>query len=265
MKGPCFVPRITDRTTSRGGTRPIPASLRVLLGGFTPFDGQPMNASQRVVERLESIGIDGIDLITVILPVEGVVGPRRLLAAIRRHEPEVVLCLGQDGKATSLRIERVAINLRDYRVPDNAGTQVRNQPVVRGGPDALFATIPVPAIVESINAAGIPAVASLTAGSFLCNEVFYAALLALHGSATRCGFIHMPWAPEQALVDGTRSTMAIESSARGVAAALMHLRDESLGLGRATRGANRGVKPGAKRGAKPSRGTGRAPRRGRTG
>jgi len=222
------IPRLSTHTARRRSSHSETPNLRVLLSGFTPFDGQSLNASQRVVERLQAIGLDGIDLETVIVPVEGVTGPRRLLAALRRRKPDVLLCLGQDGKATCLRVERIAINLRDYRMPDNAGAQVRNQPVSSGGPDAIFATIPVLEIVAAINAVGVPAAQSLSAGSFLCNEVFYAALRALEGSATRCGFIHMPWAPEQAIGDAARSTMAIETSARGVAAALMSLRDESL-------------------------------------
>ena len=107
-----------------------------------------------------------------------------------------------DGLPPSIQIERVAINLRDARTPDNAGFQPHDQPVVDSAPDAFFATIPTRQITERLRAAGIPAALSYSAGTYVCNNLLYAALYensqAGKGNSARCGFIHVPYLPDQA-------------------------------------------------------------------
>lgn len=157
-----------------------------------------------------------------------------LLQAFRRDRPDAVVCLGESGQATGITFERVAVNLRDYRLPDNAGRQVVDQPVVAQGPAAYFATLPVRTMFEAVRERGIHAELSMSAGTFLCNEVMYAALhwAATEAPATLAGFVHVPRLPEQvAGRDGALPSMDAMTTARGVAAALTALvsRDPLLG------------------------------------
>jgi pyroglutamyl-peptidase len=130
----------------------------------------------------------------------------------------LVICLGQAGGRTAITPERVAINVDDARIPDNAGTQPVDRPVVRGGPAAYFSTLPVKAIVAGLRAEGVPAEVSQTAGTFLCNHVFYGLMHALRlRPGVRGGFIHVPYLPEQALKG--ESSLAFEKLARAIARA----------------------------------------------
>ncbi|MDZ4830081.1 MAG: pyroglutamyl-peptidase I [Phycisphaerae bacterium] len=205
-------------------------SLRVLLSGFEPFAGSRINPSCEVLDRLCAAPPSGIAIFPVVLPVVGFDAIKRLLAAMRRTLPDAVVLLGESGLASGIVLERVAINLRDYRIPDNAGVQVRDSPVVRGGPAAYFSTLPVRRLVAACRAAGVPAELSLSAGSFLCNEVMYAAL---HATVTRgptvpTGFIHLPQLPEQASSgEKTRPTMALDVAVKGVTGILLALADRA--------------------------------------
>jgi pyroglutamyl-peptidase len=118
---------------------------------------------------------------------------------LRAHRPVLVICVGQAGGRAAVTPERVAINVDDARIPDNAGAQPVDRPVVRGGPAAYFSTLPIKAMVEAIRAAGLPAEVSQTAGTFVCNHVFYGLMHALRRrEGVRGGFIHVPLLPEQA-------------------------------------------------------------------
>ena len=123
--------------------------------------------------------------------------PRALRAALRRHAPELVLCVGQAGGRAALSLERVTINVNDARIPDNAGAQPVDAPVVTRGPAAYFTTLPIKAMHADLRAAGIPAEISQTAGTFVCNQVFYVLMHALAGSRVRGGFVHIPFLPQQ--------------------------------------------------------------------
>lgn len=194
--------------------------MHVLLSGFEPFGGSLVNPSQRLVALLASDPPPGVDLTTLLLPVLGGVAPRRLLQAIRRSRPQAIVMLGESGLASGLTLERVALNLRDYRIADNAGRTVRERPVVSGGPAAYFSTLPLLSMQTTAKSAGVPAVLSTSAGTFLCNEVMYAALHALRDSGTPCGFIHVPRLPEQVLGERGAPSMDATLAAIGVRAAL---------------------------------------------
>ena len=118
---------------------------------------------------------------------------------IRRLDPALVVCLGQAGGRTGITPERIAINVDDARIPDNAGRQPVDRPIVRRGPAAYWSTLPIKAIVAALQARGIPAAVSQTAGTFVCNHVFYGLMHALRRRrGVRGGFVHLPWLPEQA-------------------------------------------------------------------
>jgi len=193
---------------------------RLLLTGFEPFGGSAINPSERVVQCLDASQFHGLEIVPLILPVVGTVAPRRLLAALRRSDPAAVIMLGESAAATAVTLERVALNLRDYRIPDNAGRRVRERPVVRGAPAAYFATLPLAPIRDRLHSAGVPCVLSLSAGAFLCNEVMFAALHSLRDAAVPCGFLHLPRLPEQVLGGRAAPSMGLELMTRGVRLAI---------------------------------------------
>ena len=171
----------------------------VLLTGFAPFGGETVNPSWQAVSALHGRRIGGHRIVARELPVAFGESLRALRAALRETTPALVLCVGQAGGRAQLSIERVAINIDDARIPDNAAAQPVDAPVVPGGPAAYFATLPIKAILAALRAAGLPAEVSQTAGTYVCNHVFYGLMHALRAQPrVRAGFIHIPYAPEQA-------------------------------------------------------------------
>lgn len=200
--------------------------MRILVTAFEPFGGSDRNPT------MEIAGVIGAAMpwvTTRVLPVVTGVGQGSAWSAVQpmlQESWDAVLHLGESGKASTLMVERLAVNLRDGGMADNAGSTLRDRPVVDGGPDAYFSTMPVRDLVEASIAASVPAALSLSAGTFLCNETMYRSL---HWSAGRgggllVGFIHVPQLPQQAAVRGGPSMDAAES-ARGVCAALSLLQD----------------------------------------
>jgi pyroglutamyl-peptidase len=201
---------------------------KVLVTAFEPFGGSHVNPSEQAVQllagwQIPERRIPELEISVDLLPVAGGAAGLRLLERVRREAPDAVVCLGESATASGITLERVAVNLRDYRIADNSGQQVVDQPVVAGGPTAYLTTLPVREMATAITALGIPAELSLSAGTFLCNEVMYTVL---HYAATeqpslRAGFIHVPQLPEQAALGGRgRASMDRLTTARGIAAAL---------------------------------------------
>ena len=175
--------------------------MKVLLTGFDAFGGESVNASWLAVHALGGQTIAGHTVVAAMLPTvfESSVG--ELARLMRLHRPAWVVCVGQAGGRDRLSIEQVAINFQDATIADNAGYQPSGTPVVAGGPAAYFSTLPVSAMLFALQQAGIPAEISQTAGTFVCNHVFYTLMHALSSSpkATRPrgGFIHVPFLPDQ--------------------------------------------------------------------
>ncbi|GAA4780875.1 pyroglutamyl-peptidase I [Lysobacter hankyongensis] len=172
----------------------------VLLTGFDAFGGDAVNPSWLAVERLRGEILAGHRVETAQLPTAFERAPQALRAAIRRHRPALVLCIGQAGGRSAISFERVAINVIDARIPDNDGAQPVDAPVAKGGPAAYFSTLPIKSLRAALLAAGIPAEISQTAGTFVCNQVFYAlmrALARMPAPRPRGGFVHVPFLPEQ--------------------------------------------------------------------
>jgi len=171
----------------------------LLLTGFEPFGGETVNPSWLVAQALHGERIGGVPVVAVQLPcVFGAALPA-LERALSAHRPQLVLALGQAAGRCDLSLERVAINVDDARIPDNAGARPIDEPVVAGGPAAYFGTLPIKAMVAALREAGVPGSVSQTAGTFVCNHVYYGLmhLLASHPRA-RGGFMHVPLLPEQA-------------------------------------------------------------------
>lgn len=211
---------------------------RVLLIGFEPFDGERVNPSWQAVWRLAAAPPNGCDTTAVQLPCAFGTSLDALRAAIERTDPEVVVCVGQAGGRADLTVERVAVNVNDAAIPDNAGRQPIDTPVVDWGPVGYFATLPVKACVAAARAAGVPASVSQTAGTYVCNHVFYGLmhLIATERPAVRGGFVHIPYAPEQVLDRALPSmsvTLAVEGL-RAVVAAAVSQREDIAMVGGAT-------------------------------
>jgi pyroglutamyl-peptidase len=171
----------------------------VLLTGFAPFGGEAINPSWQAVRALDGSVIEGHRVTAVELPTEFDASLPVLWRAVRGAEPRVAIAVGLAGGRAGISLERVAINLIDARIPDNAGAQPVDVPVLRGGRAAIFATLPVKASLAALEQAGIPAHLSHTAGTYVCNQVFYALMHALRRRHnTRAGFVHVPWLPDQA-------------------------------------------------------------------
>ena len=187
-------------------------SPTVLLTGFSPFGGEAINPSWQAVSALDGAHIAGHRIAARLLPVEFGASLAALRDAIGEVSPTLVLCLGQAGGRAQLSIERVAINVDDARIPDNANGYPIDTPIVAGGPAAYFATLPIKAILDDLRAAGIPAEISQTAGTYVCNHVFYGLMHALcELPHTRGGFIHIPYAPEQAACHPGAPSLAVET------------------------------------------------------
>lgn len=196
-------------------------TMKILVTGFEPFGGETRNPSAEVVEHLPDT-IAGAEIVKLILPTVRYEAPQRVAEALERYRPDVVLSIGQAGGRTAVSVERVAVNLDDYRIPDNAGNQPQEEPVVPGGPDAYLTNLPVKAMAEAIRAAGVPAEVSLSAGTFVCNHVLYSVrhYLERHFPGIRNGFLHIPYLPEQVLDKPGQPSMPLELSVRGVEAAI---------------------------------------------
>ena len=173
-------------------------ALRILVTGFEPFGGSPVNPSAMAAESLVHERIPGIEVRALVLPVVGGTGPGSarvaLDAALDSFPADAAIHFGEAHARGEVSVERVAVNLRDYRIADNSGSFAEDLPVVDGAPDARFATLPVRAIVDAVRAEGIPAGLSLSAGTYLCNEVMFHSLeRSSRGLAPRIsGFVHVP-------------------------------------------------------------------------
>lgn len=202
-------------------------SARILLTGFDPFGGEAVNPTAQIAQALDGqrLGHDSrtAQVQSLVLPTVFGVALERLHAAVDSalHSADsplvLVLALGQASGRCELSVERVAINVDDARISDNAGAQPVDTPVVSGGPAAYFSTLPIKAMVAALHAAGHPASISQTAGTFVCNHVFYGLQHHLRATPVRSGFMHVPCVPEQAkgktglpsvpldrLIEGTR-------------------------------------------------------------
>lgn len=177
----------------------------MLVTGFEPFGGETINPSAKIARNLHGHVVAGHRVMGGLLPcVFGEAGAE-MKRLVRAAKPVLVIALGQAGGRTQITPERVAINVDDARIPDNAGEQPVDRAIVRGGPAAYWSTLPIKAIAAALGARGIPAAVSQTAGTFVCNHVFYGLMRALRGRrGTRGGFIHVPYLPEQAR-DGAAS------------------------------------------------------------
>lgn len=172
--------------------------MKILLTGFEPFGGEDINPSWEAVRQLRAP--EGTELVRLRLPVVFREAGELLAAAMKRERPDLVLCIGQAAGRAAITPERLGVNLMDAAIPDNAGFQPQEEPVIPGSPAAFFARLPVKELAEAIRAAGVPAQVSNSAGLFVCNALLYQLLYEIETRypQMRGGFLHVPCLPEQA-------------------------------------------------------------------
>jgi pyroglutamyl-peptidase len=190
--------------------------VRALVTGFDPFGGEATNASHEALRRLPA-RFGRIAISTQVLPTSYARSVPALEAAILRARPEIVLCVGQAGDRAALNVERVAINVQDAALPDNDGAQPVDLPIAPRGTPARFSTLPVKQAVAALRAAGLPAEVSNSAGTFVCNHVFYNLmhLATRKRHRFRAGFLHVPRLA-RAGERGAGAAMAVEDIVRGI-------------------------------------------------
>lgn len=194
----------------------------VLVTGFDPFGGETVNPAWESVKELGKIESAGYKVELRQIPTVFDKSIELLYAAIEEIKPDVVLCIGQAGGRVDIAVERVAINVNDARIPDNEGNQPIDTPIQEQGPVAYWSTLPIKAIVNDLRKQGVPASISQTAGTYVCNHLFYGLMhyLAEHHASTRGGFIHIPYLPQQAARLTGQPSMALETIVKGLQIAI---------------------------------------------
>src|SRR3954470_8504167 len=199
--------------------------MKALVTGFEPFGDDPINPARDALPLLPR-RLGDVEIATWTLPTVFGRSLDALDAALAATRPDLVLCVGLAGGRAALSLERVAINLDDARIPDNEGNQPIDRAIVPDGPLAYFATLPIKAAVLALRDAGLPAIVSNTAGTFVCNHVFYGLMhrAAASRPKLRGGFLHVPYLPAQAAhIDNSGSgsgsgtpSMALADIVRGI-------------------------------------------------
>jgi pyroglutamyl-peptidase len=170
----------------------------VLVTGFEPFGGERINPSAEVARSLDGTPVGGVPVAGVVLPCVFGGALAALRAALAAHRPQLVIALGLAGGRSAISLERIAINVDDARIADNADAQPIDRPIVARGPAAYFSTLPIKSMAAALQAAGWPAEVSQSAGTFVCNHVFYGLMHTLaRRRGVRGGFIHLPRLPAQ--------------------------------------------------------------------
>ncbi|WP_028022007.1 pyroglutamyl-peptidase I [Enterovibrio calviensis] len=188
---------------------------KVLITGFEPFGGASVNPALEAVLRLDGLKLNGGEIVTCSVPVTRYDAINAVTKAIELHQPTFVITVGQAAGRSAITPERVAINIDDFRIPDNGGNQPIDEPIFDDGPDAYFSTLPIKAMTLAMQEHGIPCSVSNTAGTFVCNHVFYGVQHFLRDTDIGHGFIHIPLLPEQTAATDQPS-MSLETIVEGL-------------------------------------------------
>ncbi|HXG91638.1 MAG TPA: pyroglutamyl-peptidase I [Blastocatellia bacterium] len=177
------------------------AMKRLMLTAFEPFGGESVNPSLEAARQMAGVEFNNALVRVVELPVDRFRAIEVAYDELRAMRPNVAIMLGEAGGRFRVTPERVAINVDDFRIPDNVGNQPAGEPIIEGGPVGYFSTLPIRVIVDRLIQAKIPAAISNSAGTYLCNRVFYSVmhLISTESMTTRAGFIHVPYLHEQAI------------------------------------------------------------------
>lgn len=193
--------------------------MKLLLTGFDPFGEDIINPSWEAVKRIPD-RVGSIQIVRRMLPTCAYQSLQCIKEAINLEDPDVILSIGQAKGRAAISVERIGINVNDFRIPDNGQHQYVNEPIFQDGPDAYFSNLPIYAMVKGIQMAGIEAVISNTAGTFVCNHVLYGTRYMIEHEFPnkRSGFIHIPCLKEQ--VSDSTPYMELEDIITGLCAAI---------------------------------------------
>ena len=196
--------------------------MKLLLTAFDPFGGESLNPALEAVKNV-SDKIGSVEITKLEVPTVFYKSVAKVKAEMDRLRPDAVLCIGQAGGRFEVTPERVAINIDDARIPDNEGNQPLSIPIFEDGAPAYFASLPIKAMTQAIRNIGLPASVSNTAGTFVCNHLMYGVLYHINKSYPnmRGGFIHVPYIPEQVVVNRPSTPyMALTHIIRALEAAI---------------------------------------------
>ncbi len=175
--------------------------LRILLTGFEPFGGETINPSMEAIRQLDLTTFPA-EIYLYEVPVAFYDSSRYVIERIHEIQPDIIMMIGQAGGRKDVSIERIAINVDDSAIPDNNGVLPKDDPISIFGESAYFSTLPIKAIVENIRKLHIPCHVSNSAGTYVCNHLFYSVMHELHErhmKHIKAGFIHVPYANEQVI------------------------------------------------------------------
>ena len=191
--------------------------MRILLTGFDPFGGEPVNPAEEAV-KMVSDNINGAEVIKITIPTVQNKSVQAIEEAIEAHKPDVVISVGQAGGRYDISPERVAINIDDFRIKDNEGNQPTDQVIKNDGQPAYFSNLPIKAMVKHMNDNNIPATLSNTAGTFVCNHVMYGILYMIDKKYPNIkgGFIHVPYIPSQVVTKPNMPSMSASDITKGL-------------------------------------------------
>lgn len=194
---------------------------KILVTGFDPFGGEKINPALEIIKLLPS-SLVGNEIKVLEIPTVWKESIRVVEEEIKKFNPDFILSIGQAGGRTDISIERVAINIDDFRIKDNAGNQPIDEKIFEDGENAYFSTLPIKAIQRKIKENKIPASISNSAGTFVCNHVFYGLryLAEKKYKNTKVGFIHIPYLPEQVLDKDSIGSMSLETILKGIELAI---------------------------------------------
>lgn len=195
--------------------------MKILVTGFDPFGGEPINPAIESVKKLPD-NIAGAEIIKLEIPTVRGKSLEKIEKAIQEHNPDIILSVGQAGGRFDITVEHVGINMDDFRIPDNEGNQVIDEPIFSDGDNAYFVKLPVKAMVQNIQKNKIPASVSYTAGTFVCNHVLYGVLYLVEKKykGKKSGFIHIPFLPEQVVDKRNMPSMELNTIVTGLTAAI---------------------------------------------
>ena len=195
--------------------------MKILVTGFDPFGGEPINPAIESVKRLPD-NIAGAEIIKLEIPTVRKKSLEKIEEAINEHNPDIILSIGQAGGRFDISIERVGINLDDFRIPDNEGNQIIDEPIFSDGENSYFVKLPVKAMVQNVQKNNIPASVSYTAGTFVCNHVLYGVLYLIEKKykGKKSGFIHIPFLPQQVVDKRNMPSMELNTIVKGLTAAI---------------------------------------------
>ena len=189
----------------------------LLITGFDPFGGDSINPSWEAVKKLPD-RIGNWKLCKLEIPTVFGLAAQTVLEKAQEVNPAAILCLGVAAGRSAVTPERIGINVRSARIPDNRGNQPKEEPVIPGGEDGLFSTMHVSAMAAAIEAMGLPGAVSNTAGTFVCNDILYTLLHHYQGTGVKVGFLHVPQLPEQG-----EPSLPLEDTVRAITAAIQSI------------------------------------------